>query len=129
MAKNKTTETQTIDFTTPICNFNGQQVTDGPTGPKIDLKYLVVGSLLGGDTKAMATPEKLFRYRLAKDINGGRTELTAHEVSQIKKFAGAAYSPLLAGQVLELLDGEEGIPETASTSITTDTHANEALHA
>jgi hypothetical protein len=95
-----------IDFDSQLFNLDGSHLKDITTGKERDalLKTVCVNALLGED-KEDSGEEKLRRYRLGTRIyKGGVIEVTAEEVSLMKKLIGRFFPPLVAGQSLEMLE-------------------------
>lgn len=90
--------------------LDGQVMKDVSTdGEAIDasLKLALVNALLAPKQEPDSGVVKIQKYELAKRIYiGGVVELTVEEVALCKKTIEDAFpSPLLVGQVVELLEG------------------------
>jgi hypothetical protein len=106
-----------IDFTRPLTQLDGQPIT-GSDGKPLEkpptLGSICEGALLAqyaderdaASGKETITPEDKFaRWKLANKVNGGKdVNLTAEELSLIKKLIGKGYAPLIVGQVWMMLD-------------------------
>lgn len=71
------------------------------------VKEICVNALLMNEEKVEGT-DKMKRFVLAKKIQaGGEIGLTAEEIVLVKEMVGKFYSPLVVGQIFELLDREK----------------------
>lgn len=96
------------DFKAPILNLDGSRISSVPgddKSPALTLGKVCEDALIAnipGDTPNEA--EKARRFWLALKVHAGDKELSADEVSLVKKVVGLAYGPLVVGRVIELLD-------------------------
>ena len=95
-----------VDFSKVLKNLNGDNLKD-ETGD-ITLKSICVNSLLA--TIPNETPtgeEKLLRYSLATQINKDEeVDLSAEDISKIKKMVGQAFPTVIVGQTFLMLEGK-----------------------
>ena len=97
-----------LDTTTVLVDFTGAPILK-------DEKSLTVGATLieallglvdGGP--AVTGEEKLDRYRLARRIRDNASiNLKAEDVVLLKRLTGAFYVPVVAGQLWEILEGQD----------------------
>lgn len=95
------------DLTLPIKDLDGVQVSDAATVAGYTLRTALVRTALFVDkTKPPSALEKLEAYALAKRIAQANhfIELSAAEVLFLREQSGAMWSPLIMGQIWELLD-------------------------
>lgn len=100
------TPANAADFKAPILAIDGSRIPVSTS----DQTPLTLGKVcedaliatLQGDSPNEA--EKAKRFWLALKIHAGDKELTADEVSLVKKVVGIAYGPLIVGRVIELID-------------------------
>ena len=68
------------------------------------LKILLVNAVLAPTEKELGV-EKVKKYELAKMIfKGGEVDLTAEDITLIKKQVGENFAPIVVGQVFEMLE-------------------------
>lgn len=95
----------TIDFDTKITNLEGLPLK--MDNMDITLKFCAITALFGqyGDGHDQDGKEKRTRYRLAHKIQKSPIcEVSPHEVEKIKTLIGKAFSTLIMGSALDLLD-------------------------
>jgi hypothetical protein len=96
------------DFKAPILNLDGSRISTVPgdeKSPPLTLGKVCEDALIA--TLPNDNPdvgEKGRRFFLALKIHAGTAELTADEVTLVKKVVGLAYGPLVVGRAIELLD-------------------------
>ena len=81
----------------------------GENGEPVTLKSLAIGALLAiyKDEENLSGEKKFERYMLAVKINpGGKIDLKAEEIAELKRLIGKGYSVLAVGQAYELLDND-----------------------
>jgi hypothetical protein len=101
------------DFGIILMNLEGNQLEDQP-GRAFRLADACVNALLFNhtDEQGLSGEEKLKRFQLAKRIQQaktieGTTEVTAEEISLIKKLVAKLYGPVVLGPTYEALEREE----------------------
>ena len=68
------------------------------------LKTLLVNAVLAPTEKELGV-DKVKKYELAKMIfKGGEVDLTAEDITLIKKQVGENFAPIVVGQVFEMLE-------------------------
>lgn len=91
--------------TTVLTDLHGEAM-NGAGGP-LTLRSACVDALLGAYQDEVALPgeEKYRRFQLATKLSSSdEVDLTAEEITQLKKLVGKAWSPLVVGRVYELLE-------------------------
>jgi hypothetical protein len=96
-----------IDFDKPILGFKGEAIRDGETD--FTLGFVASSALLASfpDERDLDGKEKYKRYKLADKIssaNGSGVDLSAEEITDLKKLIGKAFAPLVVGRAYDLLD-------------------------
>jgi hypothetical protein len=95
------------DLTVPLRDLNGVQLTDqaDPVGYTLR-SVLIRTALFIAPGKAPTATDKLSAYALAKRIATANhfIDLSAEQVLFLKDNAGALWTPLVMGQVWELLE-------------------------
>lgn len=100
-----------INFTEVLTDMEGKPLTEssklpGSNGAVVDvtLRKICQNALLSNDPK-MSGEEKIKRYILAQRIQQqDLMELSADDISLIKKEIAIYFSPLIVGKAYELLD-------------------------
>lgn len=95
------------DLTVPITDLDGVQITDASDTAGYTLRSVLVRTALYVDRIKLPTAaEKLAAYGLAKRVATANhfIDLEASQVAILKEKAGALWSPLVMGQVWELLE-------------------------
>lgn len=97
-----------VDMTQLIVDLDGKAVKS-PEGKELSLRALCENSLLGMSPESkLSGEEKAKRYALAMKVHGNDVvDLSAEEITKIKKVVGDSYSPLAVGRAYELLDPKE----------------------
>lgn len=96
------------DFKAPILSLDGSRISTvagDDKSPPLTLGKVCEDALIAtipGDNPDSA--EKGRRFFLAMKIHNGTQDLTADEISLVRKVVGLAYGPLVVGRVTELLD-------------------------
>lgn len=95
------------DLTVPIKDLAGVQITDKVDTEGYTLRSVLVRTALMVETAKLPTAaEKLIAYGLAKRISLANhfIDLSAEEVASLKEKGGIMWSPLVMGQLWELLE-------------------------
>lgn len=89
--------------------IDGQSMKDNVNGEAIDatVKMAIVNAVLSPVDKETGV-KKLEKYQLAQKVYNadGEVELSAEEISLIKKQVGEVFPPIIVGQVFNLLEGK-----------------------
>lgn len=113
-----------VNFERQLKNLDGKILIDEGTPQEVDgipvkdengsfvLEYkpvilsgICINALLSVNQQAnVSGEEKLKRYQLAIKVKNGKGEVSAEEISLIKKLVGEVFSPLVVGQVWEMLE-------------------------
>ena len=101
-----------IDVNQTLKTLNGDVMKDaGPNGEAINatLKIALVNAVLAPSKKEESGVDKVKKYELSKKIfQSDEVELSLEEVTLCKEAVGSAYpSPLLVGQIIELLENRQ----------------------
>lgn len=118
------------DLTIPLHNLNNVQITDGEAPDGYTLRTVLTRcALFVQKGKAPAAVEKLQAYALAKRIAmaNGFIDLSAEEVAFLKEQAGAMWTPLVMGQVWEMLEAPITL-KSAMEEANRDNPLNERLY-
>lgn len=96
-----------VDFETRLVDLSGTAINDSEGKPAA-LRGVVIDALLAQfkDEPNLSGEEKVKRFILAEKIFRGETEVSAEDVSLIKKLIGKAYNPLIVGQAWQILEGK-----------------------
>jgi hypothetical protein len=95
------------DLTVPLHNLNNVQITDAEAPEGYTLRTVLTRCALHvARGKTPGAAEKLQAYALAKRIAMANAfiDLSAEEVAFLKEQAGAMWTPLVMGQVWEMLE-------------------------
>ncbi len=96
-----------INVDEKLTTLDGQTMMDSDAqGNAIEasLKTLLVNAVLAPTEKEVGV-DKVKKYELAKMIfKGGEVDLTAEDITLIKKQVGENFAPIVVGQVFELLE-------------------------
>lgn len=88
-------------------DFDGQTIND-PKGQPARVRGVCIDALLAAfqDEPSLAGEEKLKRFQLALKVKESNSvaDLTAEEITLIKKLVGKAYAPIVVGQVWTILE-------------------------
>ena len=97
-----------MDNETPLTTLDGQNIKS-EEGKLVTLRSACVRALLYTDN-TMDGPKKFECYELAKRIGASeeQVELTAEEITLIKKMVGSCYITILVGRIYELIEKAEG---------------------
>lgn len=99
-----------VDFNSKILNLKGEPVKDGKENEEVILKDICVNSLLFDKPatqgeRPQTGKDKLIKYNLAQKIFvGGEVEVTAEEITLMKKAIGELYTTLIVGSAWKLLE-------------------------
>ena len=89
--------------------LDGQTMKDNVNGEAIDatVKMAIVNAVLSPVDKETGV-KKLEKYQLAQKVYNadGEVELSAEEITSIKKQVGEVFPPIIVGQVFNLLEGK-----------------------
>jgi len=102
-----------LDLERVLVNFEGvalKERLDGDKSRDLTLGNAIVNALLVPSQDKSIRPEsKVTRYKLAHRIFDAKGELnlTVDEAVLIKEVCLAFYAPIVAGQIAEIIDGEE----------------------
>ena len=92
-----------------IVDLDGK-VINSLSGEPATVRGVVIEALLAtfNDETHLSGEEKLKRWELASKIKNTAdpVELTAEEITLIKKLVGKAYGPLVVGRTWKILEGE-----------------------
>lgn len=93
-------------------DFEGTTIDSTPTdSTPVTAGKIATNALLATfqDEPQLSGEDKLLRWELAVKIKNtpDPIELTAEEISLIKKLVGKAYSPMIVGQTWKILEGEK----------------------
>jgi hypothetical protein len=94
-----------IDFDVKIKNLEGLPLK--MDNQELTLKFCAITALFGqyNDGFDQDVKEKKHRFKLAQMINSfGRVDVSKHDVEKIKTLIGKAFSTLVMGSAIELLD-------------------------
>ena len=99
-----------INFDTEFKDMEGEVIKQ-PSGKNATLRGAAVDALLAQfqDEQNLSGEEKLKRWTLAKHIVKSKDapcEVTAEDISLIKKLIAKAYGALVVGQAWEILEGK-----------------------
>ena len=98
-----------IDFSSPITQLNGEPFV-GQDGKTMNTTLAIVAenALLASyqDEQNLSGEDKVKRFVLARKIheNEKNVELTADEITLIKKLIAKSYNPLITGESWRILD-------------------------
>jgi len=101
-----------IDFSTPICDFDGKPLPLIKEGKVVEDKTVTLATVCVEalnatfpDERELDGKEKFDRFMLASKVySGGEIDLKVEDLAMIKKLVGKAYGPLVVGRVYELID-------------------------
>lgn len=97
------------NFDQTIKDLEGNPVKDDKENV-ITLKSIAIGALMASyqDEQNLSGEEKFKRYNLALKINaGGPVEISAEDLSDLKKLIGKGFSVLAVGQAYGLLETDK----------------------
>ena len=99
-----------VNLSAVITSYDGKPMKDGGESDKdATLQSVCFGAMtavLDGDN-AMTGEEKMRAYKLTqKLVEGGEVELSAEEITELKKRINKAYHFLVVGRAFELLEGQ-----------------------
>jgi hypothetical protein len=97
-----------MNFDHPLKNLSGEQLLGADKKP-LTLRWACTESLLAHyPNQEIDGKEKMDRFRLAHRIEQrGDIDLKIEEVSKLKELVGRYFTPLIVGQVWQLLDPAE----------------------
>jgi len=86
--------------------LDGKHIEDPQNKKPLTLKDICVSALLGNYDEKIDGTEKVKRYMLATEIYKakGNIDLSAEDISLLKKLIAIAFSTLVTGQAWEILD-------------------------
>jgi hypothetical protein len=95
-----------IDFTKVLKTMEGEPLKDGIED--LTLKSVCVNGLLATmQNDQPSGEEKLKRYLLATQINNDdEVDVSAEDISLIKKMVGMSFPTIVAGQAFMMLEGQ-----------------------
>lgn len=100
-----------VDFTAEIKTLDGVAMFEENDGEKVNitLRKVVLNALTAmfEDEKNLSGDEKMKRWELARKIHGGNNEVTAEDVTLIKKLVAKAFGVGIVGPAFTLLEGGE----------------------
>ena len=102
-----------IDVTQTFVGLDGDVLTDQDK-KELTLRSICENVLLGTNPKEQIDgEEKVKRYALAMKIHEhDATDMTAEEITLVKKVIGEAYGPMVVGRAWEMLDPKtEEVPK------------------
>lgn len=94
-----------IDFDAVLLDLKGEIMKDGDA--PVSLKTVAVNALFAPfpDEREIDGTEKAKRFNLGLRIDvGGEVEVSAEEVSLVKKLIGKAYPVLIVGRAYQLIE-------------------------
>lgn len=98
-----------INLEQAITVFDGSKLQSDIQGVDLTYAQVCINALMSHHTNEQATGEQKFeRYQLAKKINdakGAEVEFTPEQIVMIKNLAANIYTPIVIGQLYELLNG------------------------
>lgn len=96
-----------MDHSVMVVDLEGKPMVNGPGGPELSMKDLIVFTMVNIDPKEGAeTKAKAFALT-QKFFRGKKVNLTTDECSFIKATAGKAMGVLAYGRLCEWLEGDE----------------------
>lgn len=95
-----------IDFSQKLVSFNGEDIINQNTQSPLTVGSVCIHALLVVDNDNPISGEmKAKHYKLAKDIHAEqKEEISDKEAELLKKLVGLYFSPLIVGQVYNILD-------------------------
>lgn len=101
----------TRNFSTTLKTITGADMkrTEAPDSPFATIGDVIGDALLalGDGDRNLSGEDKNKRYKLWKKLaEGGEKSISVEEASIIKQVVGAAFGPLIVGQVFEFLEGD-----------------------
>lgn len=104
-----------INVNQVLKNFNGSVLKEAiPGGGTEEITLGVVctnAALSFNPQKPVPGTEKIKGYEIARKIyiakESGEVELTAEEISYLKRYIGELFAPIVVGLVYELLEGKK----------------------
>ena len=100
-----------IDFSQAMKNLDGTEAMEGEgKGAKaLTLGSVATEALLAvfQDEQALPGNDKVRRYELALRVHkGGKQDMKAEEIVEIKTLVGKAFAPIIVGQAWKMLEGK-----------------------
>lgn len=95
-----------INFDAALLDLKGEEMKDGETA--VTLKTVAVNALFAPfpDEREIDGNEKAKRFNLGLRIDaGGEIEVSAEEISLVKKLIGKAFPVLVVGRAYQLIEG------------------------
>ena len=94
-----------VDFSQTLTGLKGEPVKD-PTGAPVKLALVCYNAVkaLYKDEEGLSGEEKYKRAKLAQKLDETNVELTAEDISMIKKLVGKAYEPEIVAATWDLLE-------------------------
>ena len=104
-----------INFDSEILDLENKPITETVEGKVVNstLKKICVNALMANLPTPQNVPqetgmEKFKKFNLSKKIySGGEVEITAEDITLIKKEVGLCYSAVIVGPVYNLLEGKK----------------------
>jgi hypothetical protein len=95
-----------LNLTSPLYDLTSQPLI-GEGGAPLLLRTVLQNAALATlpDDQGLSGADKARLYRLAIEANAGEVEWPVEDVSLLKQRVGAAYGPIVVGQVWPLLEG------------------------
>lgn len=101
-----------VDFGQPLKTLDGVVIVDADKSDEtsqveVTLKTVAINALTAAyaDEKDLSGEDKLKRWELARKIHGGNNEVSAEDVSLLKKLIGKAYGVAIVGPAYGMLEG------------------------
>lgn len=97
-----------IDFTAVLKDKSGALIKE-PDGREIILSTPCINALYSTfeEDKNLSGEEKYKRYQLAQKLDQKEpVELSAEEISVIKKYVGKGFNPFMVGIIYDILEGK-----------------------
>lgn len=102
-----TTPALAIDFKAEMTAIDGKAIPADPGKPEaLTLQRVCEDALIASypDEQTLPSDEKNRRFWLAIKIHGGEQNLSADEITMLKKVIGKGYGPLVVGRAFGMLD-------------------------
>lgn len=97
-----------LDFSQQLTDLDGNPLQDGPPNARRDatLGYLAATALLAADPqKPESAEDKVRAYDVAVRVyKGGEQEVSAEDISLIKRKVGEQMTPIVVGQMYRILE-------------------------
>lgn len=99
-----------VNFGRELRTLAGESIKGFAGKEKLLLKDVSIEALLSSfdDERGLSGEEKCKRYVLSTRIYGNEElDVTAEEISTIKKLVGKGFSPLIVGQAFQMLENQD----------------------